>query len=281
MDTPRTTLEAPAPLAAAELPAARPPQLRRRDLLAGGMGLVAGAVGGLYAGGVINRKPRLWTGDRVVPEGANLSFSQFGDDLVAGNLLINIGVKKPTYLDIGAFDPVRDSNTYLFYLSGCQGVLVEPNAAITDRLKEVRPRDTVLVAGIGTDDVAAADYYMLESPGLNTFDKERAEQISRETGHKILEVVKMPLLSINRVIAEHFGGTAPDYISIDIEGLDYAVLRTLDYGKYRPKVICAETLISTNLRHNPKTTELLLANGYEVRGLTVANTIYVDRKWLA
>src|SRR5205807_3794 len=85
---------------------------------------------------------------------------------------------------------------------------------------------------------------------------------------------------LNRVIAEHFGGAAPDYLSIDIEGLDYAVLKTLDYAKYRPKVICVETLITATLRHNPKTPELLADNGYELRGMTYPNMFFVDKRLL-
>jgi FkbM family methyltransferase len=254
-------------------PAARPCGVRRRDLLAGAFGAVVGLSGGLAAGRGV------WGGAKI-PSGAKLSYSQFADDLVAKTLFDALGVEKPTYLDIGTFDPVFDNNTYAFYQAGARGVLVEPNKALTERIKAVRPGDTLLVAGIGIDDTPELDYYMLDNPGLNTFDKEQAERIARETQHKIQQVVKMPMISINRAIAENFGGKAPDFISIDIEGLDYAVLKTLDYTKYRPKIICAETLITNTFKHNPETTKLLIEKGYEVRGMTAANTIYIDKRLL-
>lgn len=274
-----TTTPAPAPAAlpAANTPAptGRGPQLRRRDVLVGGLGAVAGV-----AGVALGRKPKLWAGDRVVPEGAMVSYAQFGDDLLVASLCSALSIEKPSYLDIGAFEPIFHNNTYLSYLSGGRGVLVEPNSAITDRLKTTRPRDTVLVAGIGVDEAAEADYYMLANPGLNTFDGDEARRISRETGNAIERVEKRQLLSINRVIAEHFGGKAPDLVSIDIEGLDYAVLKTLDFVRFRPKIVCAETLVTHSLRHNPDTTRLMVENGYEVRGMTLANTIYVDKRIL-
>ena len=39
-----------------------------------------------------------------------------------------------------------------------------------------------------------------------------------------------------------------------------------------------ETLIPGTPRHNPDTLALMTAHGYEVRGMTYANTIFLDRK---
>ena len=83
----------------------------------------------------------------------------------------------------------------------------------------------MLVAGIGIDDTSEADYYVLSDDQLNTFDKEQAERLTRDTTTKLIKVVKMPLININRVLAEHFGSTAPDYLSIDVEGLEFAILK--------------------------------------------------------
>ena len=90
----------------------------------------------------------------------------------------------------------------------------------------------------------------------------------------------LPLVSINRVIAEHMGGKAPDVVSIDIEGWDLKVLRSLDFARYRPKVICAETLITSSRQQNPETTPFMASRGYEVRGMTFVNTFYVDKQLL-
>ena len=99
-------------------------------------------------------------------------------------------------------------------------MLVEPNVALTDKLKRKRPGDTVLAAGIGIDDTPAADYYVLSDDELNTFDKDQAERLTTETTTKLVKVVKMPPLNINRVMAEHFGGGAPDYLHDLRDGYD-------------------------------------------------------------
>ena len=51
------------------------------------------------------------------------SFSQFGEDKTLEKY-INDG--KGFYLDVGCGEPVRGSNTYLFYKKGFSGLLVDP-----------------------------------------------------------------------------------------------------------------------------------------------------------
>ena len=53
----------------------------------------------------------------------------------------------------------------------------------------------------------------------------------------------MPLLDINQVMAEHFH-RAPAFLSVDTQGLELAILKSIDYGRFRPEVICAETLVT-------------------------------------
>jgi FkbM family methyltransferase len=192
-----------------------------------------------------------------------------------------LGFRSLTYLDIGAHDPTLINNTYLFYTMGFRGVLVEPNAALTDRLREVRPRDTTLVAGIGVTAAREADYYLMTEPSWNTFSKEEAEhQVEATKGRvSIKEVVKVPLLDINDVMDEHFKG-APDFVSIDAEGLHLALLKAIDYQRFRPKAICVETLVSGTNLTIPEIPAFMEQHGYVERGRSFVNTIFVDSKIL-
>lgn len=248
-------------------------RLPRRDFFFGGL---AGLIVGKGSEWV---QPVEWS-KLALPNGTKLSFSQYGEDLVVDSLFGALKVKQPSYLDIGAWEPIMGSNTYLFYRQGGRGVLVEPNPAVTPKLRSRRPHDVTLEAGIGLDDTPAMDYYMFSDEQLNTFDKEQADRLLAETDLKLKQVVKLPMLNINRVLAEHFGGRAPDFLSIDVEGLDLAILKTMDFDRFRPKVICAETLITGTLRHNTETPVFLGSKGYVVRGMTHPNTVFVDGKLL-
>lgn len=212
----------------------------------------------------------------------NVSFSQCGEDLVVAFTLGYLGCGPHiTYLDVGANDPVKFNNTYYFYRHGHHGVLVEPNRSLCARLRERRKQDTVLEAGIGVTAAREADYYVMTFDGLNTFSKEEAEHQVRSNPGKVAieEVIKMPLLDINDVMREHFQG-APTFLSIDTEGLDLAILQSLDFGRFRPKVICAETLISSTKKVRPEIAAFLETKDYVARGGSFVNTIFVDRALL-
>jgi FkbM family methyltransferase len=216
--------------------------------------------------------------------GGTMSYAQQGEDLAVDVILDHLRIKSPTYLDVGACDPVHLSNTYLFYARGCRGVLVEPNPKKRAALVAGRPRDTVLSVGVGPRG-ESLDFYVIGGEGglgLDTFDREMAEGYTRKLGPwaAVHHVVKVPLVPINEVIERHFR-VAPDFLSVDTEGMDLAILRSLDFDRFRPAVVCAETLVFGTDRVETKILDLMVAKGYEVRGGTFVNTIFVDGSRLA
>jgi FkbM family methyltransferase len=209
------------------------------------------------------------------------SFSQAGEDLIVRFFFQVRGIGKITYLDIGANDPIELSNTYYFYRRGYRGVLVEPNVSLCEKLRAVRPEDTTLVAGIGATSAKEADYYIMSQPGLNTFSKEEADHQTEVTKGRfsVKEVIKMPLLNINDVMIKYFRD-APTFLSVDTEGLDLEILKSINYERFRPNVICAETLVSSTSKMIPEIPEFMASRGYVARGGSFVNTVFVDSKIL-
>ena len=157
------------------------------------------------------------------------------------------------------------NNTYFFYRGGFRGVLVEPNVEMCKKLRAVRPQDTTLEAGIGVTAAREADYYLMTESAWNTFSKEEAEHMTRVTrgGIKVERVVKMPLLEINDVMAKHFDGP-PTLLSIDAEGLHLAILKTIDFNRFRPAVIFVETLVAGTKRQFPEIPAFIETTGNNV-----------------
>jgi FkbM family methyltransferase len=209
------------------------------------------------------------------------SFSQAGEDVIVGFFFQFRGIGNITYLDIGANDPVKTNNTYYFYRRGFRGVLVEPNVSLCEKLRSVRPGDETLNAGIGVSAVNEADYYIMSHHSWNTFSSEEAAHQTKTTKGQIHveKVVKMPLLNINDVMQKHFRA-APTFLSVDTEGLDLAILKSIDYARFRPMIICAETLVSSTTRTRPEIPEFMATQGYVARGGSFVNTIFVDSKIL-
>jgi FkbM family methyltransferase len=237
--------------------------------VAGGAGLgSAGTAAGLAAS-------RPWTKE---------THSQQGEDLIIQAMCDCLGITNPSYLDVGAADPIQDNNTYLFYQKGSRGVLVEPNPSFCRRLEAVRPGDRVLNVGVGVSDQAEADYYMIggrDGKYLNSFSRNQVDDIvARSKGFRFVEkTIKMPLVNINKIMDEQFHG-APSLLSIDTEGLDLDILKSLDFTRFRPKIVCVETLKIGTTECVTAILDLMESKNYVVRGGTFVNTIFVDNRLL-
>jgi len=210
------------------------------------------------------------------------SFAQAGEDLIVDFLFKHLQQSKDIqYLDIGAWDPISLNNSYFFYRKGFRGVLVEPNVAMCERIRAVRPDDTTLEAGIGVTAERQADYFIMSDSAWNTFSKSEADHMTKVTaGHiKVEKVIKMPLLDINDVMSSHFD-KAPSYVSIDAEGLHLAILKSIDFDRFRPLAICVETLVAGTFSTIPEIPAYMDAQGYVDRGGSFVNTIFVDGRRL-
>lgn len=256
--------------------------MRRKDFLIGMGGLAVGAPLGAVGGRISAPEPSQPPPPATPIFQGQHSYAQAGEDLIVHYLFGHLKLGEVTYLDIGAYDPVYLSNTYFFYKQGHRGVLVEPNVTLCEKLRAVRPRDTVLEAGIGIGKPGVADFYVMSDPSWSTFDRAEAEHRVKATQGKatIKEVRKIPLLDVNDVIAQHFQGSAPAFVSIDVEGWEFRILNSIDFKRFRPKVICIETLALGENRTVHKIPPLMKARGYVARGGSFVNTLFVDSKLL-
>ncbi len=213
---------------------------------------------------------------------SRVSHSQQGEDLIMESICDFLRITNPSYLDVGAADPIQDNNTYLFYQKGCRGVLVEPNPSFCRRLETKRPKDKVLNIGVGVTDQHEAEYYMIggrDGQYLNSFSKKQIDNIvAKSDGLRFVKkTIKMPLVNINTIMEEHFQG-APSLLCIDTEGLDLDILKTLDFTRYRPCILCVETLVIGTTRCDTEILELMKSKDYVIRGSTFVNTIFVDNQ---
>ncbi|MGI9089226.1 MAG: FkbM family methyltransferase [Chthoniobacterales bacterium] len=215
----------------------------------------------------------------VQPVDTTESYSQCGEDRVIAYLFQQLHIHSPAYLDLGANHPVTLSNTYLFYRHNGRGVCVEADPTLFKAFKRKRPRDTCLNVAVAPQAGPPLTLHVFESSasGLNTVSEEWARHGQHVGGHRVASTVSVPRLGINELLAEHFA-SAPDLLSIDIEGLDLAVLQAIDLRSCRPAIICAETFLPMSAETGFKDVRIhdhLLLQGYRQFADTWINTIYV------
>lgn len=228
------------------------------------------------------RKPARWVVTsirRIINARGRRSYSQSGEDLILEFLLSEqLEIRHPTYLDLGANHPVRLNNTYLFYQSGSTGVCVEADPRLCSLLRRQRKRDKCISGGVTPGGTGDAEFFVMSVNQLSTFSAEHAYRLSNSGTCQIQEVLSIPLLSVNEIIRDHCG-VCPNLLCIDIEGLDEVVLADLDFGKYRPEVVCVETVLhagdGSELK-NSRILQMMTRSGYRVYADTYVNTIFVD-----
>ena len=207
------------------------------------------------------------------------SYSQSGEDCVVDFLLEAIGVRQPTYLDIGAHDPFYLSNTALFYQKGFSGINVEPDPVLYEKIRKERTRDACLNCGVGSENRGDADFYVMSIPTLNTFSEKEARRLESSGAAKILAVLKIEVVGICEILAH----LVPNFVSLDVEGMDLQILQGIDFKQFRPDVFCVETLTFTIDKNERKLDEIIShmhENDYMTYADTYINTIFVEKsRW--
>jgi FkbM family methyltransferase len=143
------------------------------------------------------------------------------------------------YVDVGANDPDIDSVTRVFYERGWNGINIEPLASNFARLRKRRPRDLNLHLAAGDQDGTITFYEIGKWHGYSTTDSEIAAQHRRD-GLKVIEY-QTPMRRLASVLDEHARGKTIDFLSVDVEGAELAVLVGAELTRHRPKVILAES----------------------------------------
>ncbi len=212
---------------------------------------------------------------------ADASYSQFHEDR---EILAFFGrATHGVYLDVGANDGVTGSNSYLLERHGWTGILVEPNAALAEKCRAVRPRSIVIAkAAVGPESPKQVEFYEYagSGPAGENFDGVSSvgrpsfldDKVQRD-GARVRKIV-IPAATLDEIVAESGLTDAIDFLSLDIEGLEVAALRGFDFTKRQPRLIAIED----NSCGADRTVETLLKRvGYRRVHRTGVNDWYVRR----
>lgn len=232
--------------------------------------------------GVVASRPDLSGGYNGHPDQVfgGSTFAQHGDDLIILNIFHAIGINKPSYMDIGAHHPVNISNTALLYKLGSRGINIEPNPNLFAAFQQMRPDDLNLNVGVNDTDGLLTFYMIDHSSGRNSFDKKMVDEfVAAHPNFSITQEMEIEVLTVETIAKRHNILNFPDFLTIDVEGLDERILKSIDYSKFRPKLICFEYISGAGTDISASAGAFLTAKGYKKVFKSVGNVFYVDEQF--
>lgn len=175
-------------------------------------------------------------------------YSQFGQDKFVHECFFP-KLKNGIFVDIGAHNGIHFSNSCFFEKKmGWNGICFEPIPEIFAELK--KNRDCILVQGCVTDWTGPGQFLRVHSSRIDTemlsglmkkYDPKHLERVYREVkkhGGRV-EIIDVGCYQLHELLEEN-GITHVNYLSIDIEGGELDVLKTIDFSRIVVDVITVE-----------------------------------------
>jgi FkbM family methyltransferase len=203
----------------------------------------------------------------------NFSYAHFGEDIVVLYLLRD---RKPgqrgVYVDVGAFDPVLHSNTYLLYLHGWRGINIDANPARIARFRTQRSGDENLAAVV-SDNVREMLYLEYPTEGTNRVVTTDEPNLANGLAEPPIAVTARRTETLADLLSQHLrDGRGIDFLNVDCEGLDLTVLRGLDWSRWLPRVIAVEANTGAD---KTKITGFLQKHGYRLVSQHLVTLIFL------
>ena len=206
---------------------------------------------------------------------ASIIYSQTGEDAIIRTLL---DANKPGfYVDVGCHDPIKASNTFYLYLHGWRGINVDANERLIRKFSSTRRCDIAVCAAI-SDEEKEMSFYEFREEAVSTLSADILPEWKRNWS--LLRERKVATRTLNSLLKEHFpGGVHVDLLTVDVEGHDLNVLRSIDLNTYRPRLIVVEMHhFDIGQAQNHNLVDYLSRFDYRLAGYATMNGYFVDSR---
>lgn len=202
-----------------------------------------------------------------------MSFSQSGEDMILNTILCS--VKKGFFVDVGANNPWIQSNTCFFYKKGWRGINIDALPGSMNVFKKVRKRDINLEYAI-SDSEQELTYYMFKPSFYNSFNKETKNvHPDKFIGSKQIKTVRLDL-----VLDKYLPNCPIDFMSVDVEGLDFNVLNSNNWERYRPKIVLIEHKAFKANINDTEIGKFLVERGYTPYCYSPSNVFFLENGFM-
>ena len=170
------------------------------------------------------------------------------------------------FVEVGANDPQRGSQSWQFEQAGWRGILVEPQPDLAARLRETRRAYVIAAACSSPANAGTAMTLHLSGPH-SSLKPELAV-----TGVVANAAIEVPVRTLDDILEEANAPAPIDFVSIDVEGHEVEVLSGFDLARWRPRLVLIEDHVTNLATHR-----CLTQAGYRLIRRTGLNGWYVPR----
>jgi FkbM family methyltransferase len=187
-----------------------------------------------------------------------VSYAQNGEDVVLRRAFA--GQATGFWIDVGGCHPQLDSVTLHFSRMGWRGINVEPDVSLFATFQLERPLDINVQAAIA-DSSTELLFFPTGTRGHGTLVSDIAKGRAPQNAYKV------PVMSLATLVDTHVPeGQTIDFLKVDVEGFESAVLLSGDWQRHRPRLVIVEAVDEHGGPSHEEWEHVLLTNGY-VRAL--------------
>jgi FkbM family methyltransferase len=207
------------------------------------------------------------------------AYGHFGDDIALECLFRETfgldALRSGFYVDVGAFHPTKYSNTFRFYRRGWSGVVIDLELDKVQAFRIRRPRDTAVQAAVSATPGQLTFYGDSFSP-FTTSDANNTGALERSTRFELTTRTLTDILDQTK-----YRDRQIDLLDVDCEGMDLDVLQSLNFERYRPKIVSVEIHAASIERVQASDTHrFLCALGYTYVSRIGPTSVFVRSEFL-
>ncbi len=176
-------------------------------------------------------------------------------------------VRKGFFVEVGANDPQRGSQSWQFEQAGWSGVLVEPQPDLAERLRATRRAHVVAAACSSPANAGKAMMLHVSGPHSSLRPELAVTGVVAKT------TIAVPVRTLDDILEEAKAPAPIDFVSIDVEGHEVEVLSGFDLARWRPRLVLVEDHVTNLATHR-----FLTHAGYRLIRRTGLNGWYVPRE---
>ena len=165
--------------------------------------------------------------------------TQYGEEKVITKFYPEWHTMNGIFIDVGAADGIENSNTYFLYTVGWGGVYIEPDPNQFAMLSSnIQSGTNIALINKAVSTIEGLQSFYSEHGQASTLSKEFMQRVILKYGTQYAET-KVECRTLTHILKDteinHI-----DFMSVDAEGNDIDAINSLDWGIYRPKLVCIE-----------------------------------------